>query len=117
CCEWWSCECFFFEEEGGIGDWSVIGVQRCALPISRPGFTPGPPAAVGSYPAPTGSDYGSSAQSYAQKGHAGSFAAAAETYVGARSEERRGGKEGRRAGFADELKKKSKCYGGQICAG
>src|SRR5262249_56230920 len=24
---------FFFEEEGGIRDWSVTGVQTCALPI------------------------------------------------------------------------------------
>src|SRR5262249_59745563 len=26
---------FFFQEEDGIRDWSVTGVQPCALPISR----------------------------------------------------------------------------------
>src|SRR5262249_57620537 len=33
---------FFFQAEGGIGDWSVTGVQTCALPISdghEPGVT------------------------------------------------------------------------------
>src|SRR5262249_56520113 len=28
----WGCV-FFFQAEGGIGDWSVTGVQTCALPI------------------------------------------------------------------------------------
>src|SRR5262249_56873608 len=28
---------FFFQGEGGIRDWSVTGVQTCALPISVPG--------------------------------------------------------------------------------
>src|SRR5437016_11310793 len=27
--------CFFFQAEGGIRDWSVTGVQTCALPISH----------------------------------------------------------------------------------
>src|SRR5437016_12125229 len=27
---------FFFQAEDGIRDWSVTGVQTCALPISRP---------------------------------------------------------------------------------
>src|SRR5262249_58717508 len=27
--------CFFFQAEDGIRDWSVTGVQTCALPISR----------------------------------------------------------------------------------
>ena len=26
--------CFFFQAEDGIRDWSVTGVQTCALPIS-----------------------------------------------------------------------------------
>src|SRR5438093_9153983 len=29
------CLCFFFQAEDGIRDWSVTGVQTCALPISR----------------------------------------------------------------------------------
>src|SRR5438093_4371503 len=37
------CVSFFFQAEDGIRDWSVTGVQTCALPISRtypaPGFT------------------------------------------------------------------------------
>src|SRR5215213_5053580 len=31
------CVFFFFQAEDGIRDWSVTGVQTCALPISRPG--------------------------------------------------------------------------------
>src|SRR5262249_57820241 len=42
--------CVFFKVEGGIRDWSVTGVQTCALPISDPdaaGQVPEPaPAAV-----------------------------------------------------------------------
>src|SRR5258706_5656207 len=30
-----SCFFFFFQAEDGIRDWSVTGVQTCALPISR----------------------------------------------------------------------------------
>src|ERR1019366_9887663 len=30
---------FFFQAEDGIRDWSVTGVQTCALPISGNGFT------------------------------------------------------------------------------
>src|SRR5438093_6150891 len=31
------CLFFFFQAEDGIRDWSVTGVQTCALPISRDG--------------------------------------------------------------------------------
>src|SRR5215213_6623879 len=31
---------FFFQAEDGIRDWSVTGVQTCALPILRPGACP-----------------------------------------------------------------------------
>src|SRR5258706_8952988 len=31
-----SCSFFFFQAEDGIRDWSVTGVQTCALPISLP---------------------------------------------------------------------------------
>src|SRR5262249_57977424 len=33
---------FFFQAEDGIRDWSVTGVQTCALPISDPVVTPAP---------------------------------------------------------------------------
>src|SRR5262249_58008329 len=29
----WACVFFFFQAEDGIRDWSVTGVQTCALPI------------------------------------------------------------------------------------
>src|SRR5262249_57106108 len=32
--------CFFFQAEDGIRDWSVTGVQTCALPISAPAAPP-----------------------------------------------------------------------------
>src|SRR5438093_8535194 len=42
---------FFFQAEDGIRDWSVTGVQTCALPISGCG-RPWPPDSVrGRYPA------------------------------------------------------------------
>src|SRR5262249_56193292 len=31
---------FFCQGEGGIGDWSVTGVQTCALPISKGAAVP-----------------------------------------------------------------------------
>src|SRR5262249_59616566 len=53
----WSCEClrgargvsvsFFFQAEDGIRDWSVTGVQTCALPISS---ALGSPGAQGPFP-------------------------------------------------------------------
>src|SRR5437016_1468251 len=36
---------FFFQAEDGIRDWSVTGVQTCALPISPRGDTGGAPGA------------------------------------------------------------------------
>ena len=35
CSKWVECLFFFFQAEDGIRDWSVTGVQTCALPISR----------------------------------------------------------------------------------
>src|SRR5262249_59000798 len=34
-------DCFFFQAEDGIRDWSVTGVQTCALPIWPPGLAGG----------------------------------------------------------------------------
>src|SRR5260370_7344425 len=40
--------CFFFEEEDGIGDSSVTGVQTCALPIYQPNHkSPAPSSTSG----------------------------------------------------------------------
>src|SRR5258706_10080986 len=33
-----NCFFFFFQAEDGIRDWSVTGVQTCALPISKENF-------------------------------------------------------------------------------
>src|SRR5437016_6097655 len=41
------CFFFFFQAEDGIRDWSVTGVQTCALPISRPRRGVGIPEACG----------------------------------------------------------------------
>src|SRR5437016_8083444 len=37
-CSWLFFFFFFFQAEDGIRDWSVTGVQTCALPISRRSF-------------------------------------------------------------------------------
>src|SRR5262249_59516320 len=38
----WSYVISFFQAEGGIRDWSVTGVQTCALPIAATARGPGP---------------------------------------------------------------------------
>src|SRR5262249_59539624 len=43
----WSGYIFFFQAEDGIRDWSVTGVQTCALPIFRPAPFETRPAAAG----------------------------------------------------------------------
>src|SRR5258706_7209299 len=43
--------CFFFQAEDGIRDWSVTGVQTCALPISQAQTVEGAdPRAAGACP-------------------------------------------------------------------
>src|SRR5262249_60068714 len=80
---------FFFQAEDGIRDWSVTGVQTCALPISA--------------------DLETIVQKAIEKDAAHRYAHAAELAedlrrfledrpIGARSEERRVGKEGRSRG-------------------
>src|SRR5438046_5049575 len=41
--------CFFFQAEDGIRDWSVTGVQTCALPISVGGEQVDPAADIAAY--------------------------------------------------------------------
>src|SRR5438046_10718569 len=65
---------FFFQAEDGIRDWSVTGVQTCALPISQPPRPAAGPAATVPRPAPAA-------------------AAKPAAKVAGRSEERRVGKE------------------------
>src|SRR5258706_9761658 len=87
---------FFFQAEDGIRDWSVTGVQTCALPISATDSRPKPiirPLANGRSSAPSVSTlkrisaYSATFSSRPES--------TAETGVGpsARSEERRVGKE------------------------
>ena len=40
CFSFFFCLFFFFQAEDGIRDWSVTGVQTCALPILRFGTEP-----------------------------------------------------------------------------
>src|SRR5262249_56753842 len=87
---------FFFQAEDGIRDWSVTGVQTCALPIwiARLVVHTDPHeqvAALGGYL--QGRDTGNVVGV-----HLYSFGGAVRT----RSEERRVGKEGRCRGGADE---------------
>src|SRR5262249_59268641 len=92
---------FFFQAEDGIRDWSVTGVQTCALPISRAARIAF--SAVGASAASvviSRETTGSEATGPNSSGWARSIATSArqsppiETAT-ARSEERRVGKEGR----------------------
>src|SRR5258706_14179747 len=95
---------FFFQAEDGIRDWSVTGVQTCALPIScaargllRLGrHLQSAAAATGSGNRP------------AQGRNAGRLRGGDRRHRQSRSEERRGGEEGRSRGSPDHLKKKKR---------
>src|SRR5256885_9170324 len=99
---------FFFQAEDGIRDYKVTGVQTCALPIYRPRERPGlrdrrwrdPVGHPDGYP---GADYG-------HRGHLESRVHGLQegTARGGdqRSEERRGGEEGRSRWGPHHLKKK-----------
>src|SRR5262249_56834486 len=83
------CVFFFFQAEDGIRDWSVTGVQTCALPIS-PGEVDAPPTSFEGLPLHflfrpliAGSHFTRRSQSDV------------DPEVSRRSEERRVGKEGR----------------------
>src|SRR5262249_59034178 len=89
---------FFFQAEDGIRDWSVTGVQTCALPISTNGTWSLPTArSAGS---PTTAPVGDSKESTTEKTmyvelHARSAFSFLDATPLPRSEERRVGKEGR----------------------
>src|SRR5262249_58697006 len=104
---------FFFQAEDGIRDWSVTGVQTCALPISPDG--PGPPARKGSSKAATGGP-GPSKTPFApgiafhcvrvsSRFTKKSLLSVPRRCVKTRSEERRVGKEGRASGWRCSLNK------------
>src|SRR5262249_58661628 len=106
---------FFFQAEDGIRDWSVTGVQTCALPIwidalpdrqgpedLRPGAHPGGGGTI----APKGRRGGSDAEAGWRR-----------RQRGARSEERRVGKECRtRWAPRDDKKERERKSGQQITA-
>src|SRR5262249_57632712 len=89
----------FFKAEAGIRDWSVTGVQTCALPISRSGGTAGKIAEF--WIVPAGATYQGGEPVVDETkikpipDHPARKAPARRS-AGARSEERRVGKESRR---------------------
>src|SRR5262249_58130084 len=100
--------CFFFQAEDGIRDWSVTGVQTCALPISAPAadqrvLADGCAREVG---AERGRARSGTGARDAVAVHQHDVVAEDEAEVGRRSEERRVGKEGRSRGEAEQYKKK-----------
>src|SRR5690606_39527718 len=90
---------FFFQAEDGIRDFHVTGVQTCALPISGPSPKPLPAVRKGIVIAGDGA--GDAARRVAEAhgwpllAEPTSGARSGLNAIGARSEERRGGKEGR----------------------
>src|SRR5262249_58146662 len=96
--------CFFFQAEDGIRDWSVTGVQTCALPISPRRGSPkkdvkGSPVPIGtavSRAAPRGK-LGKKRELMGRRA-----CLINETLI-SRSEERRVGKESRTRGERDGL--------------
>src|SRR5256885_16949573 len=90
---------FFFQAEDGIRDYKVTGVQTCALPISEQGRRNEITAATSS----TVSRY--NRRDRWKLARSGSATPRAVRRV--RSEEGRGGEEGRSRGAPDHLKKKN----------
>src|SRR2546430_17729734 len=96
---------FFFQAEDGIRDLTVTGVQTCALPIS-----PSIALSAGRH-AERPHHLGGLRLHALRLEHGGGVIAGRGRARGLgplRSEERRGGKEGRSRGSADHLKKKKK---------
>src|SRR5262249_59993427 len=103
-----ACECsffFFFQAEDGIRDWSVTGVQTCALPISQ-GLAQAPRA--GERAAGAVGRRGGRRKEGQRRLQRDSRPAGQEHPVGARSEERRGGEEGGYRWGGETLKKKKR---------
>src|SRR5262249_58402675 len=100
---------FFFQAEDGIRDWSVTGVQTCALPISLAAFASRSSTSLqaGQTGLRTLRLVATHAPHQLQSGVV--WAGATNTTrlpAHARSEERRVGKEGRDRGGADGLKRR-----------
>src|SRR5438093_11857856 len=94
---------FFFQAEDGIRDWSVTGVQTCALPISRKAAGDSATSKSVTVISPP-SQTGKVNVGRGRKGNRARRARTAGLYT--RSEERRVGKECRSRGSADDEKKK-----------
>src|SRR3712207_9389395 len=99
---------FFFQAEDGIRDIGVTGVQTCALPIYCEHGGAGVAEAGGV--ADDGEGFGQAVGAGGVGGGNPDAVAAGGGVVAVRSEERRGGKEGKTRGSPDHLKKKKKIY-------
>src|SRR5262249_56336544 len=89
---------FFFQAEDGIRDWSVTGVQTCALPISPPRDGKGPPTKRRDRRSRARSELSGHRQPPVQSERAAARPGAGRRL---RSEERRVGKEWRARGAAE----------------
>src|SRR5690625_5693867 len=87
---------FFFQAEDGIRDGHVTGVQTCALPIwTSPAPSPGAPGSVAASPRRQGPAATAGRDRRPPPGRGGSGRSPPMCHPGARSEERRVGKEWR----------------------
>src|SRR5438046_9994553 len=96
---------FFFQAEDGIRDWSVTGVQTCALPISFDSNTPSTDRSSRKT-APGGVH--SSCDSWAASREPPGISPSCRSTERGRSEERRVGKECRCRGEGSEAKRKER---------
>src|SRR5262249_57458791 len=99
--------CCFFQAEDGIRDWSVTGVQTCALPISLPALrglrrrrVPLPPAIVQTFLTLLAAE----PDTLVARRHGARVAARVSREAG-RSEERRGGEGGGTRGGPEQCEK------------
>src|SRR5258706_11531332 len=103
---------FFFQAEDGIRDWSVTGVQTCALPISDLFVGETRPYITGTY-----SYYGGGVPCITQlrkcTRRAFCVSVCGTGLAGKKSGERGGGEKGRISGAPRSLKKKKKERGGE----
>src|SRR5256885_16523155 len=100
---------FFFQAEDGIRDYKVTGVQTCALPIFD-GLRVHESQILGRVG--EGFRYAQGRLAPARLTHCMRWLGAARRAHDIRSEERRGGEEGRSRWAPDHLKKKEKERGG-----
>src|SRR5262249_58726176 len=101
---------FFFQAEDGIRDWSVTGVQTCALPIlPTRSLAPGPPTTRAALPRYTRISRRPIAPFFTVRSRPSAASRVSvlrsTRHAGRRSEERRVGKEGR-CGWASSREKR-----------